>query len=130
MLICYLIRRRKTRVQFSLFQSMCVVRVQWFRAKIDALQAEIQRQLPASANSKMAENIVLQQETQCSVLGIPRAFLLSSRGGTAVSAVAQQSNSIVASTIQWWRVVLGRLLTVVYHQVSVQVTLRKSDMCC
>ena len=66
----------------------------------------------------MADNIVLQQETQCSILGIPRSFLLSSRGGgTAVSAVAQQSNNIVSSTIQWWRVVLGRLLTVVYHQI-------------
>ena len=66
----------------------------------------------------MADNIVLQQEAQCSILGIPRSFLLSSRGGGSVaSAVAQQSNSIVASTIQWWRVVLGRLLTVVYHQI-------------
>lgn len=31
--------------------------------------AEIQRQLPASANSRMTDNIVLQQETQCSILG-------------------------------------------------------------
>ena len=82
------------------------------------MQAEIQRQVAASANSRMADNIVLQQETQCSILGIPRSFLLSSRGGgTAAVAMAQQSNSIVSSTIQWWRVVLGRLLTVVYHQI-------------
>lgn len=61
---------------------------------------------------------MLQQETQCSILGIPRSFLLSSRGGGSTAmAVAQQSNNIVASTIQWWRVVLGRLLTVVYHQI-------------
>ena len=64
-------------------------------------------------------------ETMCTSLivcvGIPRSFLLSNRGGnTGATAVAQQSNSIVSSTIQWWRVVLGRLLTVVYHQVCIQ----------
>lgn len=64
-------------------------------------------------------------ETVCTALivcvGIPRSFLLSNRGGnTGATAVAQQSNSIVSSTIQWWRVVLGRLLTVVYHQVCIQ----------
>ena len=31
--------------------------------------SEIQRQLPASANARMTDNIVLQQETQCSILG-------------------------------------------------------------
>ena len=79
---------------------------------------EIQRQIPASSNSKLIESISMFQETQCAMLGIPRSYLLGTKGSSiSTKAIAAQNTSQLDSTIQWWRRSLSELLTVVYIDI-------------
>jgi len=59
------------------------------------IDMEIGKQLPASTNGRLGDLLMLHQETQCALLGIPRTYLLSARSTTSSRASAAQNNIIV-----------------------------------